>query len=175
MPTPAKPSTVRGATFVLGIAAAFIVTAFSLYVVLGSLGGPTAPTANSTDQRPRVKHTLRTRNTLDAQASSKGLTATMSLIKGAAQVKYGTGAVQVDEARTSFATVMTGLDTLSEHRIAQEEWTEVYRVANDAFTALSIHLDAHNDSELKELEKAHKRLVRRLAALDVEGGKHRPH
>ncbi len=76
-------------------------------------------------------------------------------------------------ARDTFDGVMTEVELLAERPRAmrQRRWQGVYRAANDAFTALSMELDATDRTEAKELEAAHKRLVEGLSILRVRGGK----
>lgn len=83
----------------------------------------------------------------------------------------------VQTARDAFTNVMVEVESLAERPRAmrQRKWREVYRAANDSFSALSIHLDAKDPAQAKELEEAHKRLVTALSIVRVRGGKFKVH
>jgi hypothetical protein len=88
---------------------------------------------------------------------------------------YGNGALEIDETRRVFDSVMDEIERMADRprRLRQREWQQVYRAANDAFTALSMHLDAKDRTQAKELEEAHRRLRKGLANLRVRGKKFR--
>lgn len=88
---------------------------------------------------------------------------------------YGDGELEVEDTRKVFDAVMTEIEQMSDRprRLRQREWHQVYRAANDSFVALSMHLDAKNSEEAKELEAAHRRLQQGLANLRVRGKKFR--
>ncbi len=79
----------------------------------------------------------------------------------------------LEEARAGFDFVMSKLEKVGRgrRRLSVEEWQESYRAANDAFAALSMHLDATDGAQLDELEEAHRRLQRALRRVRVRGGK----
>jgi hypothetical protein len=56
-------------------------------------------------------------------------------------------------------------------RLRPETWDRLYRQANDAFTALSMTLDARDPDELARLEAAHAKLREGLARVRVRGDK----
>lgn len=56
-------------------------------------------------------------------------------------------------------------------RLDREEWDDLYRNANDAFAALSMHLDATDPAERNALEEAHARLLDGLDRVKVRGNK----
>lgn len=92
----------------------------------------------------------------------------------------GPGAAPVSDlqaARDGFAAVVSEIETMAERprAIRQRKWREVYRTANDAFSALSAQLDAKDPKQAKELEAAHKQLVTSLSIVRVRGGKFRIH
>lgn len=86
---------------------------------------------------------------------------------------YGDGELEAADTRKVFDSVMTHIEKMSERprRLRQREWQEVYRAANDSFAALSMHLDARDSEQAKELEAAHRRLQQGLANLRVRGKK----
>jgi hypothetical protein len=88
---------------------------------------------------------------------------------------YGDGELEIDDTRKVFDAVMDEIERMAEQprRLRQREWHEVYRAANDAFTALSMHLDAKDRDQAKELEEAHQRLRQGLASVRVRGKKFR--
>ncbi len=95
--------------------------------------------------------------------------------EGAGPDYYGTGHIDLTEARSVFDAVMTRVDKLADRPrpLRQRQWKEVYRAANDSFAALSIQLDARDRDQAKELEAAHRRLRVSLGNLRVRGGKFR--
>jgi hypothetical protein len=88
---------------------------------------------------------------------------------------YGTGELEVETTRMVFDAVMDRVEVMADRprRMRQKEWRQVYRAANDSFTALSMHLDAKDSDQAKELEEAHRRLQQGLANLRVRGKKFR--
>ena len=52
-----------------------------------------------------------------------------------------------------------------------EHWDELYRTANDAFSALSTQVDATDPAQLAALEEAHARLLEGLRRVRVRGNK----
>lgn len=81
--------------------------------------------------------------------------------------------VTEDDARAGFDYVVHKVEKLGRkrRRLEPEEWDDVWRTSNDAFTALSMHLDASNPTEAAELEEAHHRLKQALRRVRVRGGK----
>ena len=81
------------------------------------------------------------------------------------------------EARRGFDHIMKRVEALGHkrRRLSQDEWRETYRAANDAFSALSVHLDARNASERAELEDAYARLKAGLQSVRVRGQKFGQH
>jgi hypothetical protein len=88
---------------------------------------------------------------------------------------YGNGQLEIDDTRRVFDAVMDEVERMAERPrpLRQRQWQEVYRGANDSFTALSMHLDARDREQAKELEEAHRRLRQGLANLRVRGKKFR--
>jgi hypothetical protein len=88
-------------------------------------------------------------------------------------IQFGSGIIDRSEARAGFDYAMRQMESVGRkrRRISQEQWKAAYRAANDAFSALSTHLDAQDPLERDELEKAHRRLVDALASVRVKGGK----
>jgi hypothetical protein len=77
------------------------------------------------------------------------------------------------EARQGFEHIMKRVDALGSkrRRLTRDEWQQTYRAANDAFSALSIHLDARDDNQRAELEDAYARLKTGLERVRVKGDK----
>ncbi len=86
---------------------------------------------------------------------------------------YGSGTIDRRAAAEGFAYAMGQLDAALEQRkrLEQSEWRELYRQANDAFSALSMHLDASEPGDREELEQAHQRLMSGLRRVRVHGRK----
>lgn len=86
---------------------------------------------------------------------------------------YGSGQVDPSNAREGFSATMDRVEALakSRRRLTQEEWDALYREANDAFAALSMMIDGHDDAQLVELEAAHLRLKQGLRKVRVRGQK----
>lgn len=74
------------------------------------------------------------------------------------------------EAETAFEVVMTKIEGLADkgNRLSKRGRKRLYRAANDAFAALSDHLDAQNPQDLAALEEAHVRLKVMLREVDAE-------
>jgi hypothetical protein len=91
----------------------------------------------------------------------------------ASAVPYGSGEVDPTNAREGFSYAMTRVEEIAEsrRRLPQDEWDALYREANDAFSALSMVIDPHDDLQLAELEAAHKRLQLGLRKVRVDGPK----
>lgn len=86
---------------------------------------------------------------------------------------YGSGEVDPTNARQGFSYAMSRVDDIveSRRRLSQDEWDVLYRETNDALAALSMVIDGNDDSELAELEAAHKRLKQGLRKVRVAGRK----
>jgi L-arabinose isomerase len=91
----------------------------------------------------------------------------------ASAVPYGSGEVDPTNAREGFSYAMSRVEEIAEsrRRLSQDEWDALYREANDAFSALSMVIDPHDDLQLAELETAHKRLQLGLRKVRVDGQK----
>lgn len=81
------------------------------------------------------------------------------------------GAVDRAAAEQGFEHIMTKVEVTGDRgkRLTRGEWDELYRTANDAFSALSIHLDASDPADRDQLEQAHGRLVEALDRVRVRG------
>ena len=86
------------------------------------------------------------------------------------------GEVTPENARAGFDYAMRRVERLADRRrrLSVEQWNVLYREANDAYAALSMVLDAQEDSERQELEDAHKRLKDGLKRVRVRGKKFQP-
>jgi hypothetical protein len=81
--------------------------------------------------------------------------------------------VDRESASRGFDVIMKKVERVASSRtkLEREEWDELYRNANDAFSALSMHLDATDPAERTELEEAHARLLEGLRRVRVRGNK----
>lgn len=73
------------------------------------------------------------------------------------------------EAETAFEVVMASVEGLADKgaKVPRQRRKRLYRAANDAFAALSDHLDAQNPHDLAALEEAHSRLKIMLREIDA--------
>jgi hypothetical protein len=83
------------------------------------------------------------------------------------------GAVGADDARAGFELAMKKVERAGDRgkKLDKDEWDDLYRTANDAFSALSMHLDAKDPADAQALEEAHERLVSGLDRVRVRGNK----
>ena len=81
--------------------------------------------------------------------------------------------VDRESASRGFDVIMKKVERVASSRtkLEREEWDDLYRNANDAFSALSMHLDATDPAERTELEEAHARLLEGLRRVRVRGNK----
>ena len=88
----------------------------------------------------------------------------------------GDGSIDRQTAEAGFDHIMGVLEETAEdrERLAKSDWRELYRAANDAFSALSMHLDAEDPADLERLEQAHRRLQDGLRRVRVRGRKFAP-
>lgn len=79
-------------------------------------------------------------------------------------------------ARVGFDYSMRRVEKIGarKRRLKPEQWEALYREANDAYAALAISLDGKDDTQMRELEDAHRRLKEGLAAVRVRGNKFGP-
>jgi len=136
-------------------------------VVLGPDGDPIDPIADAARERD------------ERRASSRNLGSMQRRDQDAANLDEGPpvgdpgGLVDGESASRGFDIAMKQVERTADRRtkLEREEWDELYRSANDAFAALSIHLDATDPAQLQELEEAHARLVEGLRRVRVRGNK----
>jgi hypothetical protein len=85
----------------------------------------------------------------------------------------GPEGVGEDDARRGFDHIMRRVEAVGakRRRLTQDEWRQTYRAANDAFSALSTHLDARDEEQRSELEEAYARLKSGLDGVRVKGDK----
>jgi hypothetical protein len=88
-------------------------------------------------------------------------------------VPTGLDGVGEDDARQGFEHIMKRVEALGRkrRRLSQDEWRQTYRAANDAFAALSNHLDGRDARQRAELEDAYARLKVGLESVKVRGQK----
>ena len=86
----------------------------------------------------------------------------------------GSPMISIEDARTSFGKSMEKLETLGrKRRVRNKTYERHYRRANDAYAALSNHLDAHDPEQRAELEEAYRLLKERLGEIKVRKPKRR--
>lgn len=83
------------------------------------------------------------------------------------------GPVGKDEAEVGFDYAMRRVEKTAgkRKRLKLTAWEALYREANDAFSAYSMHLDASDPDQLTLLEDARRRLIAGLGRVRVRGGK----
>lgn len=125
------------------------------------------------DGRPLDQREAAARERRELQARARNMASHEREPGDAATVPYGTGQIDRATAEAGFDDVMTEVETFakSRERIHREEWDTLYRTANDAFAALSVHLDANEPSDRQSLEDAHRRLQEGLRRVRVRGRK----
>jgi len=83
------------------------------------------------------------------------------------------GPVTREDAEAGFDYAMRRVEQIAgrRRRLKQEDWEELYREANDAFSAYSAHLDATDVEQAALLEDAYTRLKKGLQRVRVRGKK----
>ncbi len=77
------------------------------------------------------------------------------------------------DAMADFEALMEALEVRADRGLPdRQEGDEIYRAANDSFTALSSMLDATDRSDAQLLETAHMQLRETLARLEIEPTSH---
>ncbi len=78
-----------------------------------------------------------------------------------------------EDAQAGFDYAMRRVERIAKtrRRLKVDQWQELYREANDAFSAYSMHLDATDADQLAKLEDAHVRLKKGLKRVRVRGKK----
>ncbi len=77
------------------------------------------------------------------------------------------------EALADFEALMTTLEARADRGLPdREEGDRIYRAANDAYTALSMMLDAKDAADAQLLETAHVQMRETLARLEIEPTTH---
>lgn len=107
------------------------------------------------------------------RSSSQPDTLSVEVAVPAPAIAYGSGELDLGEVRTGFDYAMNRVEAIvkSRKRITLADWDVLYREANDAFSALSIVLDAEDEDQRAELEAAHVRLKQSLRRVRVRGRK----
>jgi hypothetical protein len=154
--------------------------AYALSVLLADPGYDEAPTGPVPDvsAQTRVRADTRDRFVEYARAVQQPQSATLpgdDLVDDddGPPVTLGPEAVDESEARHGFEHIMKRVEALGSkrRRLTQDEWRQTYRAANDAFSALSNHLDARDADQRAELEEAYFRLKEGLGGIRVKGDK----
>jgi|GEM_PF-1934766 len=83
------------------------------------------------------------------------------------------GPLTAGDVEAGFDYAMRRVERIARTRrkLKQDEWSELYREANDAYAAYSMHLDATEPGDLAKLEDAHRRLKQGLKRVRVRGRK----
>jgi hypothetical protein len=99
-----------------------------------------------------------------------------SVLQGQGGALEAGTAIDRKAAEEGFDHVMRVLEDTAHdrERLAKSDWRELYRAANDAYSALSMHLDANDPEQRDELEAAHRRLQDGLRRVRVRGRKFGP-
>ncbi len=93
-----------------------------------------------------------------------------------ASAQLGNGVIDRQAAEEGFEHVMRVLEDTARdrERLSKTDWRELYRAANDAYSAMSMHLDAHEPEDREKLEAGHRRLQEALRRVRVRGRKFGP-
>lgn len=123
--------------------------------------------------RPLDERVVADNERRELQARARNMPSRDRELDPAPGVAYGSGQIDRAAAEAGFDEVMSEVETFakSRERIHREEWDTLYRSANDAFAALSIHLDANDPGDRDSLEQAHRRLQDGLRRVRVRGRK----
>lgn len=109
----------------------------------------------------------------DLQARARNMSVRDRQVDEPVSTPYGSGQIDRETAVAGFDEIMGEVEAFakSRERIHREEWDTMYRSANDAFSVLSNHLDAHDPGDRESLEDAHRRLQEGLRRVRVRGQK----
>jgi hypothetical protein len=138
-------------------------------VVLGPDGDPIDPASDAA--REREERRANSRNLGSMQRRDQDAAAGRAPEAGNAGDPGGL--VDAASAARGFEIIMTKVERTADRRtkLDREEWDDLYRNANDAFAALSVHVDATDPAQMAELEQAHARLLEGLRRVRVRGNK----
>lgn len=163
---------------VLGIAAALGITVYAVVVLSGGDLEALTPELLVDNPEPADPQAEREREDARLRALAHGIRPTGSVLDSV-QTEVPPPpddrslTVTRAAAQQGFEHVVSKVEALgrTRRRLHKDEWDEVWRTANDAFTALSLHLDATDPVEAAELNEAHVRLKQALRKVRVRGGK----
>lgn len=169
---------------------AFVAAAAVGGVLWWSLPGPVAdetdddgPVVLDEDGNPVDVREQHRRKRADQQAQARNLgfderdrMSSELLAEGGGGARLDSLTIDRRAAEEGFDHVMKVLEeTASDReRLDKADWRELYRAANDAYSALSMHLDADDPEQRDELEAAHRRLQEGLRRVRVRGRKFGP-
>lgn len=127
-------------------------------------------------QQARQRFADAARGVVRASAERREADPLMAENEVAAPVIAFTGPVSASDAEAGFDYAMRRVERIAKtrRRLGVDQWHELYREANDAFSAYSVHLDAHDVDQLAMLEDAHRRLKKGLKRVRVRGKKFGP-
>lgn len=166
---------------IVASACAVALAAYALAVLLagpiddgrGEDGLVRVPPASDTQVRADARDRLRDYMRAVEQPRGVGLPGDDLVDDDDAIPVLGPEGVGEQDARQGFEHIMKRVEALGSkrRRLTQDEWRQTYRAANDAFAALSMHLDAHDSNQAAELEDAYHRLKTGLDGVRVRGDK----
>jgi hypothetical protein len=163
----------RTVVTISGIAAALALAGYAVLVVTKTAGWvtPEAPPSVAEHEAEEARLEAQVRGVVPARSQS--VFGDHDDFERAADPS---SEISPSDARAGFDHVMRRVETLgtSRRRLTQAQWQETWRTANDAYAALSLHLDAGDPTERAELEDAHRRLTEALRNVRVRGGKFGP-
>ncbi len=145
-------------------------------VVAGALAdarGDDDPRAEVVEHRERLEQVARGMALAPGRAAREAQALAEEEEPPAPVVPYGSGELDLEGVRSGFSYAMDRVDKVvkSRKRLDQAQWATLYRETNDAFSALSIMLDASDETQAAELEAAHKQLKQKLRRVRVRGRK----
>ena len=158
-------------------------------VLWWSLPGPVAdeeddgPVVLDEDGNPVDVREQHRRKRADQQAQARNLAfderdrvSSELLAEGGGGAQLGDLKIDRQAAEDGFDHVMKVLEETAadRERLDKADWRELYRAANDAYSALSMHLDANDPEQREQLEAAHRRLQEGLRRVRVRGRKFGP-
>lgn len=169
---------------VFGLVAAAAVGGVSWW----SLPGPAAdeedegPVVLDEDGNPVDVREQHRRQRADRQAQARNLAfeerdrVSSELLAEGGGAPLGDLKIDRQAAEDGFDHVMKVLEETAadRERLDKADWRELYRAANDAYSALSMHLDANDPEQRDQLEAAHRRLQEGLRRVRVRGRKFGP-
>lgn len=140
--------------------------------ILGPDGEPVDPREENRIERDRLAAVARGLSPKETSMRTEALVSEAE-VPPPPQLAESHGEITREQAELGFDYAMRRVERLArkKKKLRREDWDAVYREANDAFSALSIQLDATDDEDLAVLEAAHARLKKGLGKVKVRGRK----